>query len=114
MLHAAAVTDNLEVAKFALENGVDVNATAYPHGKRPEKRTLGWTALMYAIRQGNDAMTRFLLDSGALPVESYLAESPLGVALSFQAEDVFWILVEHGHVHLGCNNGALAGQQPRR
>lgn len=99
LLHAAAVTNTIDVARFALAKGVDINARVYDDRmkrRRPEKFTLYWTALFYAIRDGHPEMVRFLLDSGASTEFSYQGESPSGLAIRRRCEDVFWVLMEYG------------------
>jgi ankyrin repeat protein len=109
LLHAAAIANNIEVARLALDAGVDVDAPAYPHGKQGrEKMTIGWTALFYAVRNGNQEMARLLLDHGASAIESAHGETPMGAALRMQAESVFWVLVEYGLMDPGSRNTSNA------
>jgi hypothetical protein len=103
LLHAAAVANNLPVARLAIASGVDIDQRAYPNGKvncmglkRPEKPTLGWTALFYAVRDSSIDVARFLLENGASEVRSVQGKPPIKVALSVRAEDSFWILIEYG------------------
>jgi hypothetical protein len=109
LLHAAAIANNVEVARLALDAGVDVDAPAYPHGKQGrEKMTIGWTALFYAVRNGNQEMARLLLDHGASAIESTHGETPTGAALRMQVESVFWVLVEYGLEDPGSRNASNA------
>jgi hypothetical protein len=96
LLHAAAIANNLPVARLAIASGVAIDQRAYPNGKRYQKRTLGWTALFYAVRNSTIDVTRFLLDNGAAEVRSVQGETPIEAALSARAEDSFWLLIEYG------------------
>jgi hypothetical protein len=70
--------------------------------------TIGWTALFYAVRNGNLEMARLLLDHGASAIESAHGETPIGAALRMQAESVFWVLVEYGLEDPGSRNTSNA------
>jgi hypothetical protein len=96
LLHAAAIANNLPVARLAIASGVAIDQRAYPNGKRYQKRTLGWTALFYAMRHPRFDVARFLLENGATEVRSVLGETPIEVVLSARAEDSFWLLIEYG------------------
>jgi ankyrin repeat protein len=106
LLHAAAIANNLPVARLAIASGVPIDQRAYPNGKRYQKRTLGWTALFYAMRHSmrhsyamrhsTFRVARFLLENGATEVRSVLGETPIEVVLSARAEDSFWLLIEYG------------------
>ena len=96
LLHAAAIANNLPVAQLALASGVPIDQRAYPNGKRYQKRTLGWTALFYAMRHTTLHVARFLLENGATEVRSVFGETLIEVALSARAEESFWLLIEYG------------------
>ncbi|PQE10640.1 Heterokaryon incompatibility protein [Rutstroemia sp. NJR-2017a WRK4] len=93
LLHAAVRISSLPLAQLAISLGVPINALAWP---THFKVTSGWTALFYAIRNGNYEMCRFLLEHGASEVKSRQRESPLDRAVKMQTEDIFWLLVEFG------------------
>jgi hypothetical protein len=98
LLHAAAITNSLPVARLAISLGIPINARAYPRGKNGRsKATIGWTALFYAVRNANYDMVHLLLESGASEIQSSEGETPLQLAKRLQCEDIIWLLVEHGH-----------------
>ena len=56
VLDEAIESKNLEIVKFLVESGIDVNAT---------KRGSGFTPLMVATTLGNSELVEFLLQNGA-------------------------------------------------
>ncbi|KAH7342630.1 hypothetical protein BKA65DRAFT_294967 [Rhexocercosporidium sp. MPI-PUGE-AT-0058] len=92
LLHAAVILNDLPLARLAIGYGISVNSMAYTLDsakRRPEKPTLFWTPLFYAIRGGHAHMVRFLLDNGATTEPTYRAETPMSVAIRQRCEDVF-------------------------
>ncbi|WP_425383706.1 ankyrin repeat domain-containing protein [Wolbachia endosymbiont (group A) of Microdon myrmicae] len=82
-LHYATSGGCLEVVKFLIEEGIDVNTTD----------AFSWTALHYAARKGHLEIAKFLLKNGANPsAKNKDKKTPLDLAveeLNNNKEDIY-------------------------
>ncbi|MCG8504534.1 MAG: ankyrin repeat domain-containing protein [Sphingomonadales bacterium] len=84
----AAEAGDLELARFLVGQGANVNATTEGRGE---------TAVMRAAELGRDAMLRYLLENGAdFDREDRGGETPLMKAAKARQEDAAEILIEAG------------------
>ena len=89
LLQRAAAAGQLEVAKFLLANGADIEA------KNPNSRS--YTALHFAADAGNKAMVEFLLSKGAkVNAGDEGGSTPLHLAVQHGYRNVVESLIEHG------------------
>lgn len=99
ILHYAATLDDLVLARHAIDSGVDVNHQAYLDSpktrSRPEKTTLGWTALHYATKHDNADLVRLLIQRGTEVWES----GPIDLAIRMHRQWTYWAFVQYGLVN---------------
>ena len=85
-LHTAATFNQIEIAKFLIEKGIDVNMLNHT----------GLTALSRAVRKGNFEMVKLLCESGAKLDVSTSENNPLFYAGSCHQEEIAQYLVDKG------------------
>ena len=87
LLHDAVIQNHIDLAKYLLEKGADINAV----------KTDGVTALHIAARNGNIEMIRLLLQSGAtINVVDERGWTPLDRAQKWGHQDAAEFLKQHG------------------
>jgi uncharacterized protein len=86
-LHYAAAYGNVDVAKYLVEKGFDINAHDNHFGIAP---------LAGACGNGNAEIVRFLLDQGAMMDVSDSARNPLWSAVIGRSPEVARMLLEAG------------------
>ena len=85
-LHTAATFNQIEIAKFLIEKGIDVNMLNHT----------GLTALSRAVRKGNFEMVKLLCESGAELDSSDPDNNALFSAGSWHQEEIAQYLVDKG------------------
>lgn len=85
-LHTAATFNQIEIAKFLIEKGIDVNMLNHT----------GLTALSRAVRKGNFEMVKLLCESGAKLDVSTSENNPLFFAGSCHQKAIAQYLVDQG------------------
>ena len=85
-LHTAATYNQIEIAKFLIENGIDVNILNHT----------GLASLVRAVKKGNLEMVKLLCESGAELDTSTSENNPLFFAGSCHQEEIAQYLVDMG------------------
>lgn len=99
-IHSAAASGNLELLKYFLNLGVDVN-----HFELNKKSALG-----EAARQGNFEMVDYLLEQGAEVNLQYGQQNTALIdAVNYMEMDMAWYLIENGaDIHIENHTGTSA------